>query len=765
MPQSLRQEVPGLVSEVALVLVTITAALSLDRIFIDTEHRRHLIITALVIHGVLMLTRRLRAGVFLSLVASLIALILTITQTLFRDSSRFGIPTRDTMDLLNEQSRAAWADFNTVRAPTVSTAGFILATIIAIWAVAFLSDWAAFRLRAAGEALVPGVAVVIFSALLTIALPGGEIRQVVFFLAAAVFFLVAHRSASRVSSGTWLGNETSGAYRSLMAGGAMIAVVAVGVGLVAGPRIPGADEEALVELNDIGNAGPSERIAESPLIDIRSRLVDLPNIEAFTVETNSPGYWRTMALDSFDGSTWTLKADFSDADGELENTFQTDVATEEVLQRFTITGLDMDWLPAAYTATEIQVETDQRVTYESALSTLIVDASTSIDDMQYQVRSARPIVTSGDLVNSPPSNIDDRYTELPADFDPRIRDMAEVITQNATDDFGKALALQDWFRKDGGFSYSLADVPPGHSQNAIINFLNAKVGYCEQFAGTYAAMARSIGLPTRIAVGFTDGERDPINQNLYRVSGKHAHSWPEVYIEGAGWLHFEPTPGRGAASSAAYTGFQQQQADQTAEAISEGAQSLPDPTPGPGALVVEGAPEAPEPQSDGVEDIDPGGEPLAGLDPGSNAESSLSRTWWIILLTIAGIAAYAVAIPLLKRQRRKAERARAADHRERVDVAWRHASADMRVKGVTRAPSETHLEYAERAARDLNVEQVTKLGELASAAAFSDGDLPEWVADEAESFEDAIKAVLDSRSSTLDRTLEELNPKPLLTRS
>jgi transglutaminase-like putative cysteine protease len=90
-------------------------------------------------------------------------------------------------------------------------------------------------------------------------------------------------------------------------------------------------------------------------------------------------------------------------------------------------------------------------------------------------------------------------------------------------------------------------------------FLSQRRGYCEQFAGTYAAFARVLGLPSRVAIGFTPGERR--DDGRYYVQGKHAHAWPEIYFEGVGWVPFEPTPGRGVAGAEQYTGVAADQAD------------------------------------------------------------------------------------------------------------------------------------------------------------------------------------------------------------
>ena len=90
-------------------------------------------------------------------------------------------------------------------------------------------------------------------------------------------------------------------------------------------------------------------------------------------------------------------------------------------------------------------------------------------------------------------------------------------------------------------------------------FLAQRRGYCEQFAGTYAAFARVLGLPSRVAVGFTPGEQR--GDGRYYVQGKHAHSWPEIYFAGVGWVPFEPTPGRGNQAAEQYTGVAPAQAD------------------------------------------------------------------------------------------------------------------------------------------------------------------------------------------------------------
>jgi hypothetical protein len=119
-----------------------------------------------------------------------------------------------------------------------------------------------------------------------------------------------------------------------------------------------------------------------------------------------------------------------------------------------------------------------------------------------------------------------------------VRQLEQQITQGKETEYDKALALQQYFiDPKNGFSYNTSPELPG---NPLVGFLTKKLGFCQQFAGTYAVMARMAGLPTRIEVGFSPGS-EPDRQNRRTVTNKNAHAWPEVYFAGYGWIRFEPT--------------------------------------------------------------------------------------------------------------------------------------------------------------------------------------------------------------------------------
>lgn len=104
-----------------------------------------------------------------------------------------------------------------------------------------------------------------------------------------------------------------------------------------------------------------------------------------------------------------------------------------------------------------------------------------------------------------------------------------------------AVAIQDWLRSKGGFSYTLSPPAPSEGNDLLSSFLSTKRGYCVHFATAMIMMARARGIPARMAIGFLPGTVDA--RGLWTVRSTDAHAWPELYFEGFGWLRFEPTPG------------------------------------------------------------------------------------------------------------------------------------------------------------------------------------------------------------------------------
>jgi transglutaminase-like putative cysteine protease len=125
---------------------------------------------------------------------------------------------------------------------------------------------------------------------------------------------------------------------------------------------------------------------------------------------------------------------------------------------------------------------------------------------------------------------------------------ARRVAGEAQSPYAAAAALETWLRGSGDFAYN--EQPPSFETEAPLpTFVtDTKQGYCQHFAGAMALMLRLLGVPARVAAGFTSGEYSG-DKGEWTVTDQNAHTWVEVYFPGHGWLPFDPTPGRGALSA------------------------------------------------------------------------------------------------------------------------------------------------------------------------------------------------------------------------
>ncbi|MBA8823406.1 transglutaminase-like putative cysteine protease [Saccharopolyspora lacisalsi] len=138
-----------------------------------------------------------------------------------------------------------------------------------------------------------------------------------------------------------------------------------------------------------------------------------------------------------------------------------------------------------------------------------------------------------------PLGVEPAYLELNG-VPPRVVDLARRVTAGARTDFDRAVALNRFFTDpSNGFTYDLSTAPRT-SSSALVDFLfHGKRGYCEQFASSMAVMLRAVGIPSRVAVGFTSGRQEGDHRV---ITTRDAHAWVEVHFPGVGWTRFDPTP-------------------------------------------------------------------------------------------------------------------------------------------------------------------------------------------------------------------------------
>jgi Transglutaminase-like superfamily/TgpA N-terminal domain len=135
--------------------------------------------------------------------------------------------------------------------------------------------------------------------------------------------------------------------------------------------------------------------------------------------------------------------------------------------------------------------------------------------------------------------------QLPKDLDPNIALTAQRITANASTMYDKVVALETYLHDN--FTYSVdVHLPQGQEGVSWFLFRSGNKGFCNYFATAMAVMARSLGIPSRVVVGYTNGQLDAKHHQRV-IKGTDAHSWTQVYFAGYGWVNFEP--------SASFTSF------------------------------------------------------------------------------------------------------------------------------------------------------------------------------------------------------------------
>ena len=132
---------------------------------------------------------------------------------------------------------------------------------------------------------------------------------------------------------------------------------------------------------------------------------------------------------------------------------------------------------------------------------------------------------------------------------------ARLLRADARTPYGAVVAIETWLRETGGFTYDESPPTPAGAPPLAHFVADGKRGYCQHFAGAMALMLRMLGIPARVAAGFTSGKYE---DGGWTVTDHNAHAWVEVWFPGYGWLPFDPTPGRGSLTanySASSTGF------------------------------------------------------------------------------------------------------------------------------------------------------------------------------------------------------------------
>jgi transglutaminase-like putative cysteine protease len=296
----------------------------------------------------------------------------------------------------------------------------------------------------------------------------------------------------------------------------------------------------------------------SPMINLGQ---DLRRPEAgpafhYTSTGTEPPYFSLLTLDDVVGKTWTARIDGADTRNTVDNIrrplgLDPTVETVEASTSVVIDGVKSHWLPAPARATSVE-GLNGRWYWDSGTRAI---ASTTANTLgqEYTVSSLEVAPTADQLRQSgsdyPASVLSN--LQLPVEPPPIIEETARTVTAGTSSNYDAAVAVQNYLRS-AAFTYDteapVEDGYDGGGVDVIGVFLEVKRGYCVHFAATMATMARALGIPSRVSLGYLPGVRSQDlvqGRGRYDVDSHDLHAWPELYFVGVGWVKFEPTPGRG----------------------------------------------------------------------------------------------------------------------------------------------------------------------------------------------------------------------------
>ncbi|HWO79072.1 transglutaminaseTgpA domain-containing protein [Gaiella sp.] len=378
--------------------------------------------------------------------------------------------------------------------------------------------------------------------------------------------------------------NVDGARRTLVGAGLAAALVAASGGAAVAGLGPGASHVDWRGWDPFAPGGGTTDVRF--LWDASYSGIDFPVRPTVVLRVRAPAraeYWRMSTLETFSDDRW------------IENLFPTDIGDARrrlpadplvgrrdarpgawLEQKVTIEGLEDTRVPAA--AEPARIDGPELGDVSFLEGGVILAHRPLRRGTRYTVWSYAPRPTPRALAASPPRYpaAAGRYLEMGrarfpgygsrgrvARVDRVFRDElyqplwayrplwqdAARLTAKARSPYEATLVLERWFRSGGGFRYE--EHPPVSSTNPpLVDFVEVtRAGYCQHYAGAMAVMLRMLGIPSRVAVGFTAGTW---KAGVWTVTDQQAHAWVEAWFAGFGWLAFDPTPGRGTLS-AVYT--------------------------------------------------------------------------------------------------------------------------------------------------------------------------------------------------------------------
>jgi transglutaminase-like putative cysteine protease len=503
-------------------------------------------------------------------IAAGIVVLLWITFLDARDVAVGGfIPGPGAFRELGSVTRTGLHDVHRLATPVPTHRGVVLLAVVGVAAVALVVDLLVVQFRRSALAGLPLLG--LFTTCAGVGRHGAGIFSYVVSASAFLWLLFVDNREQVNRWGTSVSDEPRrrrsvwsestpdpGASATATALGRRIGGAAIGLGVIVPLIIPGLHTG--IGRHTVGTGtgpGGNRVLTVNPIVSMASdlRASKVEPVLRYRSTTSAPGYLRLTSLDLFDGSTFSTSALSAKPNTSVDGTVPGSTAPKPtpgnpaITTNVEVSNLAVHWLPVDSQPSSVKVGGDWL--YDAASGT-IWSAKDSTDGAKYTMTSVPVDPSPSQLAAAgPPGPAEAADLILPPNLSPAVKALAHRITKKAATPYTEAVELQAYLADSRVYTYDTSvSADPG--SNSLEDFLfRTKRGFCQQFSASMAVMARILGIPARVAVGFTAGTKQ--KDNSWLVTTRDAHAWPELWFQGIGWVPFEPTPrGDGQAVSPTY---------------------------------------------------------------------------------------------------------------------------------------------------------------------------------------------------------------------
>jgi len=438
---------------------------------------------------------------------------------------------------------------------------FVVTMAALLWLLSYICTWFVVRYVSWWGAVLPSGFALLFNLYQA---PEERLKGMAFFLLCAL--LLAQQMHVTIQLDRWRRERvhfSPGIGFDLLRDGVVVAVVVIAMGWLApaslsseglasaARRFSSSSQRVQEQLNRLfpdlnypirgGGSAFGESMPLGGSISLGQKAIFDASVEGAVL---TPRYFRMAVYDTYDGAGWRrspeASASFEPMESATSGPYELTVPVTQTIRTFVPGARQLYSMPqpAAFSvATRAEV-----ATADGSYDVLAVESERplSVGD-QYIVVSDQTVAdvsTLGHVAGTDPDWVRARYLQLPDSLPDSVTELAQQITAGADNRYDKASMIEAFLR---GYEYSEEiDDPPSDRDRVDWFLFDERRGYCDYFSTAFVVMARSVGVPARLAAGYSAGEFVK-EAGAYRQHEYDAHTWPEVFFPGLGWVEFEPT--------------------------------------------------------------------------------------------------------------------------------------------------------------------------------------------------------------------------------